>query len=140
MPQTKPDHVLRAAKCGLFSYLLRKCYIYSCFRGGWKLVISNLHEVVISDIATSCLLLVTSFQLPVLNSSSDMLWLSHVCPYKRVSCNNPSLLASFPGLPCFNSLVCVQYNTRKRKSAKTGKAWSHWSRECCQVDARWMQE
>ena len=27
-------------------------------------------------------------------------------------------LALFPGLPCFSSLVCVQYNTRKRKSAK----------------------
>ena len=27
-------------------------------------------------------------------------------------------LASFPGLPRFSSLVCVQYNTRKRKSTK----------------------
>ena len=26
-------------------------------------------------------------------------------------------LASFPGLPRFRSLVCVQYNTRKRKSS-----------------------
>ena len=25
-------------------------------------------------------------------------------------------LASFPGLPCFRSLVCFQYNTRRRKS------------------------
>ena len=36
------------------------------------------------------------------------------------------LLASFPGLPRFNSLVCIQYNTRKRNAnrrTKTGEAW-----------------
>ena len=32
-----------------------------------------------------------------------------------------SELASFPGLPRFSSSVCVQYNTRKRKSAKNGE-------------------
>ena len=30
-------------------------------------------------------------------------------------------LASFPGLPRFSSSVCVQYNTRKRKSTKNGE-------------------
>ena len=30
-------------------------------------------------------------------------------------------IASFPGLPCFSSSVCVQYNARKRKSAKNGE-------------------
>ena len=30
-------------------------------------------------------------------------------------------LASLPGLPCFSSPVCVQYNTRKRKSMKNGE-------------------
>ena len=32
-------------------------------------------------------------------------------------------LASFPGLPRFSSLVCVQYNTRKRKSAKNASVY-----------------
>ena len=31
------------------------------------------------------------------------------------------MLASFPGLPRFSSSVCVQYNTRKLKSAKNGE-------------------
>ena len=30
-------------------------------------------------------------------------------------------VASFPDLPRFNFSVCVQYNTRKRKSAKNGE-------------------
>ena len=30
-------------------------------------------------------------------------------------------VASFPGLPRFSSSVCVQYNTRKWKSAKNGE-------------------
>ena len=39
-------------------------------------------------------------------------------------------LVSFPGLSRFRSSVCIQYNTRRRKSTrKTGKAWSHSSRE-----------
>ena len=29
--------------------------------------------------------------------------------------------ASFPGLPCFHSLVCVQYNTRKQKSVNANR-------------------
>ena len=39
--------------------------------------------------------------------------------------------------PFFWSLGFIQYNTRKRKSANTGKAWEHVSREWCPVDARW---
>ena len=30
-------------------------------------------------------------------------------------------VASFPGLPHLSSSVCIQYNTRKRKSAKNGE-------------------
>ena len=44
---------------------------------------------------------------------------------------------SFPGLPVFWSSGFIQYNTRKRKSANTGKAWEHLSREWRPVDARW---
>ena len=43
------------------------------------------------------------------------------------------LLASFPGLPRFRSLV-IHGGGRVRKM---GKAWSHPSREWCQVDAMW---
>ena len=32
-----------------------------------------------------------------------------------------STVASFPGLPSFSSLVCIQYNTRKWKSVKNGE-------------------
>ena len=43
----------------------------------------------------------------------------------------------FPDLPRFCSLVCVQYNTQKWKSAKkTGKAWEQLS---CNVDMRWTK-
>ena len=41
-----------------------------------------------------------------------------------VSITPPLYLASFPGLPCFCSSVCIQYNTRKRKSTKTGSSAS----------------
>ena len=34
---------------------------------------------------------------------------------------NAQSVASFPGLPCFSSSVCVQYNTWKQKSAKNGE-------------------
>ena len=46
-------------------------------------------------------------------------------------------LSTFPGLPCFCSLVCIQYNTRMQKSSeKTGKAWEHLPCEWSQVDVR----
>ena len=35
--------------------------------------------------------------------------------------DNRETLASFPGLPRFRSSVCVQYNTRRQKSARNGE-------------------
>ena len=45
-------------------------------------------------------------------------------------------IASFPGLPCFCSLVCgiIQWS---RRVAKPEKAWKHLSRGWRQMDTRW---
>ena len=39
-----------------------------------------------------------------------------ICKYVCRSIYVCMYVVSFPGLPCFRSLVCVQYNTWKRKS------------------------
>ena len=71
---------------------------------------------------------VTAF--PFLNSWGKVLTKNHgICIYVSSTTECSGHLPSFPGLPHFSSSVCVQYNTQKRK----GKAWSHSSREWCQV-------
>ena len=42
--------------------------------------------------------------------------------HANMHAQHANMLALFPGLPCFCSLVCVQYNIQKRKSVKLSSA------------------